>query len=287
MHAADHVLTLADGRSIGYRDRGDRSWLPVVYFHGEPGSRLEAELIPDAALAAAEVRLISFDRPGMGRSDLIPAQDMTLDIQDALSVADHLEVGRFAVIGVSAGGPPAFAISATHPERVVRTVLISAAGPYDDETYMTVEDIDTLRRLRDAGPASLLGEYEDERRAFLEDLPGTLAEWFVDFPDAERAWISTPPAEPAIVADFTEALRQGADGWLRETEVRSLPWSFDPAAINGPVRAFHGARDTWELVANIRRILDRIPDADLRIYPGGDHLAPLMHPHDFLGACVA
>ncbi len=287
MDATDTVLALADGRAIGYRDRGDQSWLPVVYFHGEPGSRLEAELIPDAALAAAQVRLISFDRPGMGRSNLIPAQDMTLDIQDALRVADHLGLARFSVIGVSAGGPPALAISATNPERVARTVLISASGPYDDETYMTVEDIDTQRRLRDAGPASLLGEYEAGRRAFLEDMPGTLAQWFVDFPDAERAWISTPPAELAIVADFTEAFRQGANGWLRETEVRSLPWSFDPAAISGPVRAFHGERDTWELVSNIRRILERIPDADLTIYPGGDHLAPLMNPHDLLGACVA
>ena len=287
MDATDAVLTLADGRAIGYRDRGDRSWLPVVYFHGEPGSRLEAELIPDAAIEAARVRLISFDRPGMGRSDLIPAQDMTLDIQDALRVADHLGVARFSVMGVSAGGPPAFAISATHPERVARTVLVAASGPYDDETYMTEEDIDTQRRLQTAGAVTLLAEYEDERRAFLEDMTGKLAEWFADFPDVERAWVGAPPANHAIIADFREALRQGAGGWLRETEVRSMPWSFDPAAISGPVRAFHGGRDTWELVSNIRRILDRVPDADLKIYAGGDHLAPLMHPHDLLAACWA
>lgn len=286
MDMIDGLLTLPDGRAIGYRDRGDRSSQPVIYFHGEPGSRLEAELIPDAALAAAHVRLISFDRPGMGRSDLIPAQDMTIDIQDALRVADHLGVGRFSVIGVSAGGPPAIAISALHPERVVRTVLSSASGPYDDETFMTDEDIDGMRRLRDGGPASLLEEYEDERRKFLEDMTGSLARWFEDFPEVERAWISTPPAAPAVVADFTEALRQGARGWLRESEVRSLPWSFDPGTITCPVRAFHGDRDTWELISNIRRTLEWIPRGHLTVYPGGDHLAPLLHPDDLLRACA-
>lgn len=286
MDVIDALLTLPDGRAIGYRDRGDRSSLPVIYFHGQPGSRLEAELIPDAALAAVQVRLISFDRPGMGRSDLIPAQDMSIDIQDALSVADHLNVGRFAVIGVSAGGPPAIAISAIHPERVLRTVLSSASGPYDDETFMTDGDIDETRRLRAGGPASLLEEYEDERRRFFEDMTGSLARWFEKFPEVERAWISTPPAAPAVVADFTEALRQGARGWLRESEVRSLPWSFDPGTITCPVRAFHGERDTWELISNIRRTLEWIPRARLTVYPAGDHLAPLLHPYDLLRACV-
>lgn len=286
MDLTDAVLTLPNGRAIGYRDRGHRSSLPVVYFHGEPGSRLEADLIPDDALLAAGVRLISFDRPGMGRSDLVPAQDMTLDIEDAITVADHLGVERFSVIGVSAGGPPAFAISATHPERVIRTVLSSASGPYDDEAFMPAEDIDAMRRLRDGGPDSMIEEYEDERRSFLEDTAGTLTRWFAEFPEAERVWLSTPPASTAIAADFEEALRQGARGWLRESEVRSMPWSFDPGAITCPVRAFHGDRDSWELIANISRTLDWIPDADLTVYPGGDHVAPLMHPLDLLHACV-
>lgn len=286
MNLTDAVLTLADGRAIGYRDRGDRASLPVVYFHGQPGSRLEADLIPDDALVAAGVRLISFDRPGMGRSDLIPAQDMTLDIEDAITLADHLGVERFSVIGVSAGGPPAFAISATHPERVIRTVLSAASGPYDDEAFMTTEDIDEMRRLRDGGPASMIEEYEDERRSFLEDMAGTLAGWFADFPETERVWLTTPPASTAIAADFEEALRQGARGWLRESEVRSMPWSFDPGAITCPVRAFHGDRDSFELISNIRRTLDWIPDAGLTVYPGGDHIAPWMHPLDLLHACI-
>lgn len=282
----DDVLKVQDGRGIGFRVRGERSGHPIVYFHGEPGSRLEADLIPDAAVRAAHACLVSFDRPGMGRSDLIPAQDMTIDVQDALRVADHLGIGRFAVMGVSAGGPPAFAISATHPERVTRTVLSSASGPYDDESYMPAEDVQEFRRLRELGAEGMVAEYDYHRREALVDVAAFVALWFADFPEAERTWITTPPAGPAIVADFTEALRQGSRGWLRETEVRAMPWSFDPATIQTPVRAFHGDHDAWEFVSNIRRVMDRIPDGILTVYPGGNHLSPLLHPEDLIAAAI-
>jgi pimeloyl-ACP methyl ester carboxylesterase len=280
----DDVLLLSDGRRVGYRIRGDRTSLPIVYFHGQPGSRLEAELLPDDRIQAAGVCMVSFDRPGMGLSDLIPARDMTLDVQDAVHLADHLGIRRFAVIGVSAGGPPALAISATHPDRVIRTVLCSASGPSDDEAYLTDEDADDVRRLRESGAEAELPAYDLERGEMLRDMSGVLAGWFADFPEAERTWITTSPAGAAFIADVSEAVRQGARGWLRESEVRAMPWSFDPATIATPVRAFHGEDDTWELVSNIRRIVERIPDTKLTVHAGGNHLSPLMHPEDVLAA---
>lgn len=283
----DDVLTLANGRRLGFRVRGDVRSQPLIYFHGEPGSRLEADLIPDADLRAFDVRVVSFDRPGMGRSDLIPARDMVLDVEDAIELADHLGIGRFAVIGVSAGGPPALAITATHPERVQRTVLCCSAGPYDDERFMTAEDIEGRRQALEHGIESLLPECELGRKAMLANPFDEIAVWFGDFPPAEREWITTNPRDEQIVADYLEALKQGARGWLRETEVRIRPWSFDPSKIMVPVRAFHGERDTFELIENTRRIIDLIPGATLKAYPGGDHLAPLMHPGDLLAAVTA
>jgi pimeloyl-ACP methyl ester carboxylesterase len=287
MEIIDDVLTLADGRRIGFRVRGDRRTTPIVYFHGEPGSRLEADVIPDDALAEAGAYLVSFDRPGMGRSDLVPAQDMTIDVEDAIRVADHLGIDRFSVIGVSAGGPPAYAISAVHPERLLRTVLGNGSGPYDDEAFMPEEDIKEHRRLRALGAEALVAEYEEDAQRIVADVGALVDRWFADFPDDERRWIMTPPARTVIVADFREALRQGGRGWLRETEVRAMPWSFDPADIVVPVRAFHGERDAWELLANTRRVIDRIPGATLTVYPGGDHLAALIRPGDLLAAAVA
>lgn len=282
----DDVLLRADGRRVGYRLRGDRTAFPILYFHGEPGSRLEADLIPTDALHEASVLLVSFDRPGMGRSDLIPARDMVEDVTDGIEVMDHLGFQAFAVLGVSAGGPPALAIAATRPDRVTACVLCCASGPYDDESLMPEEDAAIRRRLLADGPEDVAADYERERAAMLADLDRAIEDWFADFPEAERQWITSPPAVDALRADFREALRQGARGWLRETEVRHRPWTFDPAAISQPVHAFHGNVDTWELLPNTRRVIDRIPDATLTEYPGGAHLAPLMRPAELLAAAT-
>src|SRR2546422_11358654 len=60
-------IRLPDGRNLGYAEVGDAAGAPLLYFHGNPGSRLD--LTPerfDKALRAAGVRLIGTDRPGFG-----------------------------------------------------------------------------------------------------------------------------------------------------------------------------------------------------------------------------
>lgn len=283
----DGVLALPDGRRVGYRVRGPRAGRQVVYFHGQPGCRLEADLIPDRLLGGFGLRVLSFDRPGMGRSDLIQAEDMMIGVEDAIHLADHVGIDRFAVIGVSAGGPPALAISAGHPERVDRTILVSASGEYDDDRYMHPADVAHFKQLREQGPEPLVPEYEAFRKSLLADVEGTIARLFAAFPEAERTWISSPPAKAPAAADFLESLAQGSAGHLRETEVRALPWSFNVASIRTPVRAFHGDADSLERLSNIQRIIDAVPDGALTVYPGGDHLSPWLHPEDFLRAVVA
>ena len=36
-------LTLKDGRTLGYEEDGDAKGKPLLYFHGSPGSRVEAQ----------------------------------------------------------------------------------------------------------------------------------------------------------------------------------------------------------------------------------------------------
>ncbi|AXY49212.1 alpha/beta fold hydrolase [Rhodococcus ruber] len=59
-----------DGRSVMVRAAGDPDGSVVIYFHGTPGSRLDVSF-GDAQCGDMRVRLISFDRPGYGRSDAV------------------------------------------------------------------------------------------------------------------------------------------------------------------------------------------------------------------------
>ena len=98
MAVAEHDLVV-DDRRIRVRTVGDPDGLPVVYFHGTPGSRLDLAF-GDELVAAAGVRLISFDRPGYGGSSPGPFGLLRV-AEDALQSADQLGVTRFASLVVA------------------------------------------------------------------------------------------------------------------------------------------------------------------------------------------
>ena len=86
MRVTGLMCRFSDGRRLGYRGRGDRSANPILHFHGQPGSRLEADLYPESVLDAAGARVISYDRAGMGNSDDRPARERA-------ALADYREKG--------------------------------------------------------------------------------------------------------------------------------------------------------------------------------------------------
>src|SRR5436190_19995009 len=94
------TFTLSSGDVLGYAEYGVGSGKPIFYFHGWPGSRLEAAFVHDAAIAAG-VRLISVDRPGIGLSTFREGRKF-LDWPATLSeLVQHLGIQEFSVLGVS------------------------------------------------------------------------------------------------------------------------------------------------------------------------------------------
>ena len=128
MHAPTEpyrTLTLADGRALAYLETGPSDGLPVFHFHGHGSSRLEAIML-EAAAHRHGVRVLAFDRPGIGYSDP-KSGDRLLDWPaDVAEAADLLGIERFAVQGMSAGGPYALAVAHALPRRVIACSLVSA-----------------------------------------------------------------------------------------------------------------------------------------------------------------
>ena len=71
------LVRLPDGRALSYLEVGVPSGPAVFHFHGHGSSRLEALMLEEQALKLG-VRVIAFDRPGIGRSDP-KSGDMLLD----------------------------------------------------------------------------------------------------------------------------------------------------------------------------------------------------------------
>ena len=121
----NQTIKLRDGRTLGYAEYGDRNGVPVVFFHGTPGSRLMA--VPAWNDTSLGIRLIAPDRPGLGLSTYLPHRTLLNWPGDVAELADALKLEKFIVAGVSGGGPHSLACAYALPDRVsLRPVLLRA-----------------------------------------------------------------------------------------------------------------------------------------------------------------
>src|SRR6185312_12557012 len=86
-----------------------------------------------ASAAERDIRWVSHDRPGYGRSTPQPGRDVASAAADVASIADALGIDQFAVMGDSGGGPHALACAAVWPGRVRATVCMSGPAPFGAE----------------------------------------------------------------------------------------------------------------------------------------------------------
>ena len=123
-------IKLKDERLLGYSEYGALDGKPVFYFHGHPGSRRDWSAY-DSGNAAAELqaRVIAVDRPGHGLSDFKPRRTIPDWPDDVTELAEALNVGRFAVLGASGGGPYAAACAFKIPQRLAATAIVCGMGP--------------------------------------------------------------------------------------------------------------------------------------------------------------
>jgi pimeloyl-ACP methyl ester carboxylesterase len=107
---------------------GDPNGTPMLGFHGTPGSRFMLRLA-DGAAAELGIRLIAPERPGFGLSTFQKGRSLAGWARDVEAFTRALGVERFAVAGVSGGGPYAAACAAMLPDRVTAVGLVSPIGP--------------------------------------------------------------------------------------------------------------------------------------------------------------
>jgi pimeloyl-ACP methyl ester carboxylesterase len=139
-------ITLADGRSVGYAEHGDRGGRPVLYFPGTPSSRLLHP--PEAPAVSLGVRVMVVERPGFGLSDFQKVRGLVDWPGDVSAFADALGIDRFPVVGVSAGGPCAAVCACRIPERLTKAAIVSGMGPTDRPGLVE----ETPRARRAGGP---------------------------------------------------------------------------------------------------------------------------------------
>ncbi|NUT35662.1 MAG: alpha/beta hydrolase [Hamadaea sp.] len=256
------VIT-SDGRVLAVEEFGVPDGVPIVYLHGTPMSRL-ARHPDDAIFADLGIRLITYDRPGFGRSSPQPGRNVADAADDVVTIADDLGIGRFAVFGVSGGGPHALAVAAAYPQRVSRVVTLASMAPCDADGLEWTAGMTEANQASAAAARRGRGELAAHlERARTAPLP---------FPERDLAVLSRPEIGAMVGPAMAEALAPGVGGWTDDVlALYAFPWGFDPAAVRVPARLWHGELDELVPAAHSRWLADRMPDAALVTDPAASH----------------
>jgi len=279
------VVRLPDGRGIGYAEYGVPDGQACFYFHGHPGSRLEARFAESAA-AAAGVRLVALDRPGYGRSDFVEGRSILDWPDDVARVADAKGIARFLVVGGSGGGPYALACAYKMPERVVRAGVISGVGPHN------VKGIAKGMRWQNrvgfrwgARWPALARMLMRSMERCIRERPERTVDALVNAMSPADAAVARGPRVRELLGDIVaEAFRQGSAGAAWDVVLLGRPWGFSLREIRPTVYLWQGEADVLVPPGMGRYQAEQIPDCRAWFLPGEGHLLVIDHIDEVIGA---
>ncbi len=272
------------GRQISYAEFGDPQGTPVFFFHGLPGSRFQRH--PDDSIAAAlGIRLVTCDRPGFGQSTRQPRRTLLTWAKDIADLADARGIGRFALFGVSAGGPYAAACAFSIPHRLRQVAIISSVAP----PPLTKEEIAPMlwpNRLAFAlarhAPWGLtlplrlvagLARRQPER--YLAALSRALG-------GNDPALLSRPDVGALFRQELDQVFCRGPSAFIQDLSLIARPWGFRLEDIRLPLHLWHGQADLVVPPAAGYRIAHAIPTCRARFLAGEGHYLILDHWREIL-----
>lgn len=265
------LMRLTDGRALCFSEFGDINGKPVIYFHGFPGSRLETQRFNQIALTS-NYRLITIDRPGMGLSTIDRKRSILSTVQDIISLADHLSIDKFSVMGHSGGCPYVAACAYYIPERLTGAAIVSGMSPFTNpETHvgMMRETLLGSKLVKIFPPfASLMMRIT---RMMLKKSDKLLDKMIKPLPKIDQAIFRDPISGKELIDSTLESFRNGISGPALEMKILLNSWGFELENINFPVSIWHGELDTQVPIGNGKIYKRLMQNSTLHIFENEGH----------------
>jgi pimeloyl-ACP methyl ester carboxylesterase len=261
---ATRDLTLSDGRRLVVHDAGSNGTtdeLTLIWHHGSPQTGVLLDPLLRAA-AARGIRLVSYARPSYGGSSPKRGRDIASAAADARQLADALDIGPFAVMGASGGGPHALACAALLPDRVIGAVTLASPAPYTDA-------FDWYAGMVSVGGPRAASEGREAREAY------ALTDEFDPNQFTAADWAALRGTWASLGRDAEQAGEAGSEGLVDDDVALVTPWGFDVSEISVPVLLVHGREDRVIPPSHGDWLLKAIPTADLWLRPRDGHISVL------------
>jgi pimeloyl-ACP methyl ester carboxylesterase len=272
------TVRLRDGRRLGVAEFGPVSGRPLLWFHGTPGAR--RQIAPEARALALQrgVRIVSVERPGIGDSTPHAYERLVDYAHDIEQLADALDIGRFAVAGLSGGGPYALACAHEMPERVPVAAVLGGVAPAIGPDAV-LGGATTLIRLTsgliERGNAPLGGLMRTLVRG-LEPFMESATDLFARaMPPGDRAVLNEPTIRRMFQEDLLLGSRRNMRAIFFDVALFGRHWGFALEDVETPVFLRYGDSDNIVPASHGQHLADRLPNAKLRVYTGEGHLGSL------------
>jgi pimeloyl-ACP methyl ester carboxylesterase len=243
-------VTTPDGRTLEVLTGGAEDGYPLLFHNGTPSAAAPYDRL-DEMLVKADLRSVTYSRPGYGgstpRDHSGAGPRIADDVDDSVTILDHLGIHEFITLGWSGGGPRALACAALLPGRCRAAATLAGVAPFDAEGLdwsagMGPENVEDFE-------AAVQG-----RDVYTRLLEKTLPPVFEATPEqivAAFGGLVTEVDAAFITGDFADYLsrvfgRAGAQGIVgaREDGLAIVaPWGFDLDDLTVPVAVWQGRHD--------------------------------------------
>ncbi|MBF6333008.1 alpha/beta fold hydrolase [Nocardia transvalensis] len=265
---AENQFVDVDGVRLAYRQIGSDTGIPLVMLNRYQGSIDDWDPAVVDRLAV-ERRVIVFDNAGIGYSGGEVPPTIREMAEVAIRFVETLGLTKIDLLGFSLGGFIAERFTLTRPDLVRYLVLVgTGGGGGDGADYSTVDEVAKLM----AQPKRSIET--TQTLFFRRDAAG--------LEDAQAYWNRTHTSRRGPEADATPAAKKvqleallavtvgGEDSPLSELE-----------RIEQPTLVVNGDNDFMVPTVNSYLISQKIPHAQLIIYPDSAHASLFQYPETF------
>ncbi len=261
----------------------------MIYLHGAVGTPQRICSQVEGAIDELGMRYVMVSRPGFGASDPLPGRTLLGFADDVAALADHLGRERFAVAGVSAGGPYALACAHALPDRVAAAAVVSSLSPdcppdlAPGISPLLRVSLRVLRRLPRA-----CGWIGDRLLTVARRHHGLVARTMqLCASPADRRLLRDPEARELAVASFLAAAAGGVGRMIGDYLLCAGRWGFEPQDVRGHVHLWHGMQDAFVPVDQALQLAAALPHVQTALDPDEAHFFYRRRLREILTELVA